>query len=232
MAVLNGYIKIHRKLVQWGWYQDSVVKDVFLHLLIVAAYKDGYFMGHKITPGQAIVGTEKMANELGFSRQQVRTALKKLESTGEISQKSTNKFTIITIENWSEYQIVEDITTNEQPTDNHQVTNEQPTDNQRITTSKEGKESKKVKKVKNNILIAPTLQEIAAYVAERKSPVDPTEFYEYFTAGNWHDSKGNPVKSWKQKLITWEKFTKKGDGNGDKEPAKPEGTIQTYGNYL
>lgn len=51
----------------------------------------------------------------------------------------------------------------------------------------------------------PTLEEVKAYCEERKSPVDPVRFYEYFQTGGWKDSKGNPVRNWKQKLITWEK---------------------------
>ena len=63
--------------------------------------------------------------------------------------------------------------------------------------------------------VPPTLEEVKAYCEERNSSVDPVEFYEYFTEGNWIDSKGNKVKNWKQKLITWEKFSKK-------EPEKKE----------
>jgi len=53
--------------------------------------------------------------------------------------------------------------------------------------------------------IPPTLEEIEQYCKDRNSSVDPKTFYDYFSAGNWHDSKGNPVKNWKQKIITWEK---------------------------
>ena len=52
----------------------------------------------------------------------------------------------------------------------------------------------------------PTLEEVEAYCKERNSSVDPRQFWEYFEAGGWKDSKGNPVRNWKQKLITWEKF--------------------------
>ena len=54
----------------------------------------------------------------------------------------------------------------------------------------------------------PTLEEVQDYVRERNSVVDAKHFYDYFSVGNWKDSKGNPVKNWKQKLITWEKFAK------------------------
>ena len=53
--------------------------------------------------------------------------------------------------------------------------------------------------------VPPTLEEVEAYCKERNSPVDPKQFYDYFTAGDWYDSKGQKVRRWKQKLITWEK---------------------------
>lgn len=53
--------------------------------------------------------------------------------------------------------------------------------------------------------VPPTLEEVKAYVRERNSGVDPVKFWEYYSAGGWKDSKGNPVKNWKQKLLTWEK---------------------------
>ena len=55
----------------------------------------------------------------------------------------------------------------------------------------------------------PTLEEVEDYVYERNSPVDPRKFWEYFEAGGWKDAKGNPVRNWKQKLLTWEKYDDK-----------------------
>lgn len=104
MNSLSGFIKLHRKLLEWGWYSDCVVKDVFLHLLIIAKRYDETYLNEKLSPGDAIIRYKNLAQDLGFSVQQVRTAVKKLESTGEISLKSTNKFTVATIEKWAFYQ--------------------------------------------------------------------------------------------------------------------------------
>lgn len=115
MQVLNGFVKIHRKLLQWGWYQDNVVKGVFIHILLTANFKDTLWMGRVIKRGQVVVGMQNLAAELGFTRQQVRTALNKLKSTGEITTEATNKFTLVTVVNWEDYQCLDNEATNKQP---------------------------------------------------------------------------------------------------------------------
>ena len=50
----------------------------------------------------------------------------------------------------------------------------------------------------------PTLEEVIEYCKERNNNVDPKKFYDYYSVNNWIDNKGNKVKSWKQKIITWE----------------------------
>lgn len=60
------------------------------------------------------------------------------------------------------------------------------------------------KKRKTKIFEPPTLEEVAAYCMERKNTVNPKDFYDYYSVGNWVDSNGNKIKNWKQKLLTWE----------------------------
>lgn len=132
----NGFIKLHRKMLSWGWYQDSVVKDVFIHLLLTANFRPREWMGFQIEEGQLVIGTQKLADELGLTRQQVRTALNKLKSTNEITIKPTNRFSIITIVKWRDFQS-EKVWSNQQINQhfNQQITNKQPTDNQQITNN-------------------------------------------------------------------------------------------------
>ena len=84
---------------------------------------------------------------------QVRTALKKLQSTGEIEVTTTSQYTHIKIVNYSKYQDNNKQITNDnadvhydseevQQTNNKRITNEQQTNNKRITTTKEYKELK------------------------------------------------------------------------------------------
>jgi len=58
----------------------------------------------------------------------------------------------------------------------------------------------------NNKNKYPSLEEIKNYIKEKNLKVDGKQFYEYFKEGNWVDSKGNKVKNWKQKLLTWNKY--------------------------
>ena len=56
----------------------------------------------------------------------------------------------------------------------------------------------------------PTLDEIKDYCLNvRHNSVDYQKFYDYYNAGEWKDSKGNKIKNWKQKVITWEKKDRK-----------------------
>jgi hypothetical protein len=64
-------------------------------------------------------------------------------------------------------------------------------------------------KKKGKEFTAPTLEEVEAYAEERGVPDLGKTFFEYFTAGEWCDSTGKPVQSWKQKFLTWESNEKK-----------------------
>jgi DNA-binding Lrp family transcriptional regulator len=100
----GGYIKIHRKIVDWEWYHDPVVSRVFLHLLVTANYESGRFEGHKIEVGQCVISLQKVAEILNISKDSVNRALKKLEKSGELQRLPTAKFTIITLKNYPYYQ--------------------------------------------------------------------------------------------------------------------------------
>ena len=56
----------------------------------------------------------------------------------------------------------------------------------------------------NKEFTPPTLEEVIEYAHQRGNKVDPQKFFDYYTAGKWKDAKGQPVKNWKQKMITWE----------------------------
>lgn len=107
-------------------------------------------------------------------------------------------------------------TDNGQPVASQVAAIVQPDDSQRLPQDRIGKDSKVKDRKGEDKKKPPTLEEVKAYCKERNSPVDPEQFWQYFEAGGWKDAKGQPVRSWKQKLLTWEKYetpTRKKTGN-------------------
>lgn len=56
---------------------------------------------------------------------------------------------------------------------------------------------------KHKVFVPPTYEEVVEYAKERGREDLAKEFYDYFTVGDWIDSKGVKVRRWKQKFITW-----------------------------
>jgi hypothetical protein len=117
----SGWIKIYRSLLEWEWFNDPVVLWVFIKCLLKANHKTIKWRGIIIEKGSFITSLTDIASNC-ISIQQARTALNKLKSTGEITIKSTNKYSIITICNWSKYQQI-NTQDNKQSTNNQQASN-------------------------------------------------------------------------------------------------------------
>lgn len=151
----QGHIKIDRRILNWEWYRDSNMVHVFLHLLLTANYTDSRFQGFLVKRGQVIIGRMKLATALGLTERQIRTCLNKLKMTNEISIKTTNKFSVVTIIKYDDYQSSnkkndqqDDQVLDQQPTINR------PTKDQQATTSKKDKEEKEIKKLyRDNIFL-------------------------------------------------------------------------------
>ena len=122
----NGWVKLHRKLTEWQWYQDSKTLHLFLHLLLTANHQPKKWRKIIVERGQLITGRLSLKEQTGISEQSIRTVFEKLKSTNEITIKSTNKYSIVTICNYNKYQ--DDKREINQAT-NQQLTNNQPTTN-------------------------------------------------------------------------------------------------------
>jgi hypothetical protein len=132
----RGYLKLWRKLLEWEWFRYSEMVHLFIYLLLSANRKESRFMGVQIERGQLVTGRNSLSEKLGMSSQTVRTCISRLKSTNEITIKSTNKFSIITLCNFETYQFTE----NEiNQLNTSKSTNDQPATNQQLTTIKEVK---------------------------------------------------------------------------------------------
>jgi hypothetical protein len=196
---VQGFISLHRKILDWEWYTDTNVKVLFLHLLITANYQDKNWRGVTIKRGQIVTGTLALSEQLNLGRQQIRTALNKLKVTNEITINSTKQYSVITINNYDCYQTV-----------TNKITNEQPTSNQRVTTTKQLNNNNKeiniervvaVKFSKREDITSSVMQELAD-----KHQV-PLAFVEdcWDTVCNWLDSKGKTQKNYKAFFDNWVK---------------------------
>jgi len=146
----SGWIKLHRKILDWEWFDSDQTFRLFLYILLKANYEDKKWRGILIKKGSLFTSREKLANALNISIQSIRTSLKRLKSTNEITIKSTKKYTIIFIVNYEKYQLDKEMINqqnNQQP--NQQLTNNQPTTNQQLTITKELNNNKNDKNDKN-----------------------------------------------------------------------------------
>jgi len=175
---MSGWIKIHRKFLDWEWFNKSEAVHLFVYMLLKANHKDGKWQGIEVKRGQFISSLGNISNATGISIQTIRTILKKLEKTNEIELKSTSQFTIVTICKYECYQDQEEDT-------NKPLTNNQQTTNKQLTTNKNDKN-----KEEYNIPIRK--QEFALKLAsfvEMYGKEMIREFYEYWTEHGEHDKK-------------------------------------------
>ena len=149
----NGFIGLHRKILDWEWYDDANTFRVFIHCLLRANHKSVSWHGITIERGSFVSSYLNLAQELKISVQRVRTALKKLKSTNEITYKATRHYSIITVNNYNSYQ----------PTtaqgNNQSTTNQQPINNQSTTNNNENNDNNEnkntpIKKTEKKIIEA------------------------------------------------------------------------------
>lgn len=100
----EGYIKLYRRMMKWGWYTDTPTKCVFLHLLFLACYEPCYYKGVQLEPGQAVSSIRQIATDTGLTVKQVRTAINHLKETQEVAQSPCGKFSVFTVNNYNDYQ--------------------------------------------------------------------------------------------------------------------------------
>ena len=104
----NGWIKLHRSITKWEWWSDHNTARLFMYLLLMATHEDIKFQGKVIKRGQLVTSRAKLSLATGISERSIRTSLENLKTTNEITIKSTNRFTIITICKYEDYQLIED----------------------------------------------------------------------------------------------------------------------------
>lgn len=102
----NGFVLLHRNILNWRWFKDANTFRVFVYLLLQANYEEHGFETTTIERGQLVTSYPKISDILGISEAQARTAIKHLKATGEITVKQTPKFSVVTVNNYDLYQSI------------------------------------------------------------------------------------------------------------------------------
>lgn len=177
----DGWVKLHRQAITNGWLRNPVMWTFWCYCLMKASHQEvEVTVGYQrvpLKPGQFVFGRKQAASDLGITENVVRTCTSALISTNNITIKTTNKFSIITVVNWHTYQSNEEKYHQQNHQQNHQqLTNNSPTTHH-IQEGKEGKEGKEKKEKKQGVDFSlpawvPVI-EWAAYVEMRKKIKKP-----------------------------------------------------------
>jgi len=119
---MSGWIKLHRKITDWEWFEDKNTFIVFITLLLMANHKEKKYKGIVVKVGTIVTGRDILARQTKLTVQQIRTALSKLKLTNEITIETSPQGTVIEIVNYKKYQLTTNEITIEQPINNHQTT--------------------------------------------------------------------------------------------------------------
>lgn len=103
---MRGWIKLHRKMTGWEWYKNINTFKLFIHCLLIANREDKKWQGIEIKKGQFIRSLPNLAFETGLSVSEVRTAIKNLELTHELTRSKHGKYVVFTVVSYEKYQEV------------------------------------------------------------------------------------------------------------------------------
>ena len=101
----NGFIKIHRNILDWQHWGEPNVVSVFLTLLLLANHKKGWWQGLKCGRGETFVTIDTLSNITKLSKPTIIRILRLLEDSGEITRKKVDqKHTKTIVKKYNDYQ--------------------------------------------------------------------------------------------------------------------------------
>lgn len=101
---MEGWIKLHRELLESPIFQNEKLFKVFVWCLLKANPSPNRWQGIEIQAGQFVTSLSRLVAETGLSQKTIRNALRKLEKMGELVTQKSRAYTIITICNYESYQ--------------------------------------------------------------------------------------------------------------------------------
>lgn len=164
---MHGWIKLHRELLKSDIFQNEKLLKVFMYCLLKATHTEYTAkVGRQavdLKPGQFVYGRKKAALELDMKESTVRDYMKILKNDNTLAMNSTNKYTVVTIVKWGEYQ-------------NDQEDLRQQKDNKRTA---EGQQKDTYKNVKNDKELTTTTDSVLHdYESSTQTKENPFHMYE------------------------------------------------------
>ena len=209
----NGFITLSRQLLDWRFAQFPYALALWVQLIARANWRDGWFMGERIPRGSLATSMANLAEQTGMDERTVRRWLKKFEEDGQITRKATNRFTIINITNYRAFQDIPEERVSERLSEqmSEQVSNQTPERvSEQVSNNRTKKQSnKETKKQYLSLRARPEREEVESYIFEKNLSVNADDFLLYYNENGWTGSDGEPLKSWKSALISWNKKEKK-----------------------
>lgn len=203
----NGFVKLDRSILKWDWYDDLATKALYIHLLLTVSIRDSRWHGIEVKRGSRVCSLGKLSIETGLSISKIRTALEHLESTGDITRRSHNKYTVITLNSYSGLFYLA-----EKPQDADRVLTEKSQQYNKIKEDKEdnicilsdASASDSKKTIYHEISCEPpTLFEAMDYARQEGIATDVKKFWEYYNSRGWVTKNGRNITDWRGTLRYW-----------------------------
>lgn len=212
---MEGFIQLHRSLLEWEWYDDTPTFKLFIHCLLKANYVEKKWRGIDIKRGQFITSLSNISHETGLTTKQVRNSIEKLVETGELGKQTTNRNTVITVLSYDKYQ------TEGKPNGKQRASKGQTEGKQRATTNKDNKENKDKKEInKYNI---PPFEVFLSHAQSKIENICEQSVklkYDSWVENEWRDGNDKQIKNWKSKLTNTVQFLKVKEVKKGYDPTK------------
>jgi|GEM_PF-3427938 len=169
--------------------------QLFVHLILRAGHEPSSWRGVALERGQLVIGRKALSEETGIPEHQIRTCLKNLTLTKEITIKPASKYSIATICNYDTYQFGGE--------HSHQVNSQQI--NHQSTTNK--KENNKKNKKESRKIIPPKVEMVSQYCDENSIEIDIDQYFDYYESVGWFVGK-TKMKDWQASIRNWERNSK------------------------
>lgn len=211
----NGWIKLHRQIVDnWIW-DDAEKLKAWLDILLMVNHKNKKILvnGQLVTikRGEKLTSIAKLADRWGWTKRRVMRFLDLLEDDEMCTTNRTTYGTTIKVVNYAEYQGFSTPKRNTVDTTDstaHDTAEDTAHDTQTIMNKNDNNA--------NNFLCAaalkkipPAKSDVEEYCRQKNYHIDLTEFFSYYDLHDWTLGNGRKITNWTAAVDYWYQNGKK-----------------------